>query len=135
MICSQDQKPGASLPRFAPWLDGDAEDAPAPALGGAAPALGGASLLPLEHSPAPGDDLPSASADKTTLFQGYPSKFLTAPFFYQCEAQVRGTYLFNNILKIEIDLFSCPSRGFSLARSQKLPTCTAKYDNAFGSEY
>ena len=32
MICSQDQKPGASLPRFAPWLDGDAEDAPAPAL-------------------------------------------------------------------------------------------------------
>ena len=116
MLCSQDQTPGASLPRVAPWLDGDAGDA-------AASALGGVSLLPLELSPAPGEDLPSASGDKATLFQGDPSKFLTAPFFYQCEALVRGTYLFNNILKIEIDLFSCPSRGFSLARSQKLPTC------------
>ena len=34
--------------------------------------------------------MPSASGDKTTLFQGDPSKFLTAPFFYQCEALVRG---------------------------------------------
>ena len=123
MICSQDQTPGASLPRFAPWLDEDAKHASAPALGGAALALGGASFLPPEHSPAPGDDLPSASADKTTLFQGYPSNFLTAPFFYLCEALVRGTYLFNNILKLEIDLFSCPSRVFSLASSQKLATC------------
>ena len=72
MLCSQDQTPGASLPRVAPWLDGDA----------AASALGGVSLLPLELSPAPGEDLPSASGDKTTLFQGDSSKFLTAPFFY-----------------------------------------------------
>ena len=41
MLCSQDQTPGASLPWVAPWLDGDAGDA-------AASALGGVSLLPLE---------------------------------------------------------------------------------------
>ena len=46
----------------------------------------GASPSPAE--PTPGGDLPSASGGKTTPSPGDASNFLTAPYFYQCNAKL-----------------------------------------------
>ena len=69
------------------------------------PASGGASSPSSKPSPASGGDEPSTSGEKPTPSPGDASKFLTAPFFYQCDALVRGgkpcEKIFSSIADVE----------------------------------